>query len=222
MTISSLYVATAGTTPALKRGVSQDAETEKAITNICRWVDRGQRYCPPHLGNTISTLRVRGSTMAGNQLFDDNVAETAKLRRQLLRLGWKRIELDVRGHDSVNGNRECRASERGRLLRDHLGNLCLLIERQKSAPGSGGVGRSLRPGGGHSQTDRHDGSCNSAHFNLPSVRFQSPKCQIRVVVRHANCPSGNARNDRFAPPTQEIEMIHVLHPYFYVDTVSIS
>jgi hypothetical protein len=23
-----------------------------------------QHYCPPHLGNTISTLRVRGSTMA--------------------------------------------------------------------------------------------------------------------------------------------------------------
>src|ERR1700687_1939900 len=67
----------------------------------------------------------------GNELFNDDIAEAAKLRRQLLGTRGKRMKRNLRRHYATDGNRKGGAGERLGLLRDQLGYLYLLIQGKK-------------------------------------------------------------------------------------------
>jgi hypothetical protein len=66
----------------------------------------------------------------GDQLFHNNVAEAAKLWCQLFGGGRKRVEFDSGDTTPSKETANADCCERGRLLRDQLGYLDLLVERQ--------------------------------------------------------------------------------------------
>jgi len=64
----------------------------------------------------------------GDLRLDNDIAESAHLRRQSLRFGGQRMKFDVRRDNTINRNRKGATGERRRLLRDQLRDLYLHFE----------------------------------------------------------------------------------------------
>src|SRR5216683_3510600 len=59
-----------------------------------------------------------------DQFVDDEVVEAVHLRRDRFGIGWKRAELDLGRHDTVDGQRKFDVAQRARFrLGDDFGNL---------------------------------------------------------------------------------------------------
>src|SRR5262245_66105200 len=64
-------------------------------------------------------------------LFDDDVAEATNSRRHLLRLRRKRMNLDVRRHNGIDGNGKIPARQWRASRRNHLRDFGFLLQRQR-------------------------------------------------------------------------------------------
>ena len=81
---------------------------------------------PLHHADDFAGVRINN----GHQFFDREIAVALQLGRKLFRFRWQSLKQDVGGDDNILRNREIDIGQRlGRLLRNHLAYLALLIHR---------------------------------------------------------------------------------------------